>query len=78
MICKISLLVISFLNEQELICLHTSFAIVSTQLNGFKHTMKWLRILLLNTNYSIHSFIHSFTHSQMFLQVLLCKTNNSI
>ena len=31
----ISLLVISFLNELEVVCLHSSIAIVSTQLNGF-------------------------------------------
>ena len=36
MICQISLLVISFLNELELICLHTSIA-VSTQLNGLNY-----------------------------------------
>ena len=34
---EVSLSIISFLNELELICLHTSFAIVSTQLNGFSY-----------------------------------------
>ena len=38
----ISLLVILFLNELELICLHTSIAIVSIQLNGF---------IIANTNF---------------------------
>ena len=32
-----TLLVISFLNELELICLHTSIAIDSTPLNGFNY-----------------------------------------
>ena len=33
----INLSVISILNELELICLHTSIAIVSTPLNGFNN-----------------------------------------
>ena len=40
-----SLLVISFLNELELICVHTSIAIIST--------VKRFQLLLSNTNNSI-------------------------
>ena len=50
---EISLSVISFLNELELICSHTSFAIVSTQLNGFTYGYY---PLLFNIN---HLFAHS-------------------
>ena len=49
-----SLLVISFLNESELICLPTSIAIVSTHLNGFKYCYLTL-IIPLNIN---HLFAH--------------------
>ena len=45
-----SLLVISFLNELELICLHTVIAIVSPQLNGFNYCYETL-IILFNINY---------------------------
>ena len=59
--------VISFLNESELICLHTSIAFVSMQLNGFNYCrltlmilfdfnlVCWhlLQVLLFNSNYSI-------------------------
>ena len=45
-----SLLVISFLNELGLICLHTSIAIVSTQLNGFYYYNLTL-IILFNINH---------------------------
>ena len=56
MICvEISLLVISFLDELELICLYTSIAIVSTQLNGFSYCYLTLKILF-NIN---HWFAHS-------------------
>ena len=37
---------ISFLNELELICLHTSIAIVSTQLNGHNYCYQTLTILI--------------------------------
>ena len=40
-----SLMVISFLNELELICLHSRIAIVSTQLNGFNYC--YLRQIIL-------------------------------
>ena len=40
-----SLSVISFLNELELIYLHTSVAIVSTQLNGFNYCYLSLTII---------------------------------
>ena len=66
MICK---WIISFLNELELICLHTCIAIVSTQLNVLihcyltliilficLHTVKWLQALLFNTNNSIQHY----------------------
>ena len=46
---EISLRVISFLNELELICLHTSIAIVSTQLNGFNDYFL-TPIILFNSN----------------------------
>ena len=36
------------------------------------HTVKWLKVLLFNANYSIHSFVHKW------FQVQLCITNNSI
>ena len=52
---EISLLVISFLNELELICLHTSIAIVSTQLNGLNYCYLTL-LILFNIN---HLFVHS-------------------
>ena len=42
-----SLSVITFLNEQELICLHTS--IVNTQLNGFNYFYPKLKILFYST-----------------------------
>ena len=50
-----SLLVILFLNELELNCLHTNIAIVSTQLNGFNYC-DLTQIFLLNIN---HLFVHS-------------------
>ena len=50
-----SLLVLSFLNELELICLHTSIAIVSTQLNSFNYCFLKL-IILFNIN---PLFVHS-------------------
>ena len=34
---EMSLSVILFLNELQLICFHTSYVIVSTQLNGFDY-----------------------------------------
>ena len=67
----ISLTVISFLNELELIHLHTSIAIVSTQLNGFNYCYL-TPIILFNINYlfahsklvtSIANISHLFTHS---------------
>ena len=45
-----SLYVISFLNEFVLICLHTSIAIVSTQLNSFNYCFLEL-IILCNINH---------------------------
>ena len=63
------LLIISFINELELIWLHCSIAIVSTLLNGFNYyyltviiqfniihllaDSKWLQLLLFNPNHSI-------------------------
>ena len=40
------LLIISFLKELQLIYLHTSMAIVSTQLNGFNYSYLTLIILV--------------------------------
>ena len=47
--------VISFLNELELICLHTSIAIVFTQLNGFSY---WYLTLIIPFDIN-HLFAHS-------------------
>ena len=44
------LLVISFLNELEIIYLHISIAIVFTQLNGFYY-IYLTQIILFNTNH---------------------------
>ena len=66
-----SLSVISFLNEFELICLHTSTGIVSTNLNDFCHCYYTL-VILFNINrlladskvvtsiaiYTVRSFAH--------------------
>ena len=46
----ISLLVITLLNELELICLHTHIAIISTCLNGFSYCYLTL-IILFNINH---------------------------
>ena len=46
---------ILFLHELELICLHTSIAIVSTQLNGFNYLTL---IILFNIN-------HLFAYNEM-------------
>ena len=58
-----SLLVISFLNELELICLHTCIVIVSRQLNGFNYCYLTL-IILFNINYL-------FAHSEMVLSIAI-------
>ena len=50
-----SLQVISFLNKLKLICLYTSIAIVSTQLNGFKYCYLTLIILFHINNLFAHS-----------------------
>ena len=52
---KVNLSVILFLNELELICLHTFIAIVSTQFSGFNYFCQILTILF-NIN---HFFAHS-------------------
>ena len=49
---EISLSVISFLNELQLIFLHTSIVIISTWLNGFNYCY----LILFNIN---HLFAHS-------------------
>ena len=53
--CQNSLQVIPFLNEFELVCLNTSIAIVSPQLNGFSY-FYLTQIILFNIN---HLFAHS-------------------
>ena len=64
MICKgLDLSVISFLNELELICLHTSSAIVSTQSNGLNHCYQTL-IILFNIN-------HLFTDSEVVTSIAI-------
>ena len=50
---EISLSVISFLNELELICLHTTISLVSTLLDGFNYLTL---IILFNIN---HLFVYS-------------------
>ena len=55
---EISLSVISFLDELELISLHTNIAIVSTQLNGFNYCYL-APIILFNIN-------HLFTHRELY------------
>ena len=73
------LLMTSFLNELDLICLHTTTGIVSTQLNGFN--CEYLTLILLYqsfvcTQYSDYKYcyltltilvntIYSFAHCQM-------------
>ena len=52
---EISLSVISFLNDLELICLYTGIAIVSTQLNGFTYCYLTLIIILNINNFFAHS-----------------------
>ena len=47
---EINLSVISFLNEFELTCLHTSIDIVFTQLSGFNYCYLTL-IILFGTNH---------------------------
>ena len=73
---------ISFLNELELICLHTSIPIVKW-LNGFNYCYQTQIILsnidqvfLFNTNYSIQDY--SFPCTVKWFQVFLCNTNNLI
>ena len=60
---EISLLVISFVNELELICLHTSIAIVFTQLNGFNYC--YLPLIIL---FSIN---HLFAHSKVLPSIVM-------
>ena len=52
---EISLLVISFLNDLELIGLHSTIAIVSTQLNGFNY-----HYLTLVTLFNINNFFFAY------------------
>ena len=86
-----SLRVILFLNELELICLHTCIAIVSTKLNGFNYCNLTL-IFLYDINhvftqssglkYYYLTLIIQFNtihlHTFKWFQVLLCITNHSI
>ena len=60
---KIFLLLISFLNELELIGFNTSIATVSTQLNGFHYCSQTL-IILFNIN-------HLFTHSEQVTSIAI-------
>ena len=56
LICKwIVCFVISFLNELWLICLHSSIAIVSKQLNGFNYCYLTLIILFNIDHFSAHN-----------------------
>ena len=72
-------------NELELICFHTSIAIISTQLNCFNcyltqfyllfiihlHTVKWFQVLLCITNNSIKQ---SFVYTQLNDQTVLFQS----
>ena len=60
-----SLLVISFLDELELICLHTSITIISTQLNGFNYCNLTL-IILFNIN-------HLFEHNEVITNIAISQ-----
>ena len=62
-ICMISWSVILFLNDLELICLHTSIVIVSTQLHGFNYSNQTLMILF-NIN-------HLFAHSEVVTRIAI-------
>ena len=48
---------VSFLKELELICLHTSIAIVSTQINGFNELLTLIILFKIS---------HLFADSEMF------------
>ena len=80
--------IISFLNEKELICLHSSVVIVSTQWNRFNYCystliilfkliiclyiVKWFQVLRCITN---NSFKHqSFVYTQLNDQTVLLQT----
>ena len=66
-----SLSVFSFLNELQVICLHTSIAIFSTQLNSFNWCYLKL-ILQFNIN---HLFAHSdVVKSHYYLTLILLST----
>ena len=56
-------MVISFLNEEEYIFLHSSIAIVSTQLNSFNYCSLTL-IILFNIN-------HLFAHCEVFTSIAI-------
>ena len=59
---------ILFLNELELICLHTSIAIVCTQLNGFKYCYITPIILFtINHLFAYHDTVSSITHTKLYL-----------
>ena len=55
-------MVISFLKESELTCLHTNIAIVSTKLNGFNDC--YLTLILISINYL-------FAHSEMVISTAI-------
>ena len=63
MIYKMSLSVISFLNELELICLHTSIGIVSTQSNDFNYC--YLKQLIL------FNITHLFAQSEVLTSIAI-------
>ena len=61
--------VVSFLNELQLICLHTCIAVVYTQLNSLNYCYLTL-LIIFNNN-------HLFVDSEV-VTVLLCNINNSL
>ena len=66
-----SLYVILFLNEFELICLHTGIGIVSVQLNGFNYCDLTL-IFLFNINHLFkHRQIRGYKYCYLTLIILL-------
>ena len=65
-----SLKVVSFLNVLRLICLHTSIAIASTQLNGFSYCYLTL-IIIFKIN-------HMFAYSEEVISIAIGHWHNGL
>ena len=76
-ICKgNSLLVILFSNELELIYLHASIAIVSTQVNGFKdYNLILINLFNINHLFSLSSIAHTNTNTFICTQLYDFKSS---